>query len=181
MGYQASSIGSIPANGFNWYLIFVESEFNDDLRKEIENHFSALGKEAGKNVLVVRGYDAKEFRRPFSEASALFEERWRVKIDLPALLIMNRPPIEVMDSADALDTTKVICFPLRPVYERNKTIVPFLQELCQTLQDPQALEVLDDINPKGVKKFWQWLTKYVEIKPGAFGVSVDLGKAISDL
>ncbi len=181
MGYQASNIGTIPANGFNWYIVFVEAEFNDDLRKEIENHFSALGKEVGENVLVVRGYDAKEFRQPFSEASALFEERWSVRIDLPALLIMNRPPVEVMDSAIDLDTTKVICFPLRPIYERHRTVVPFLQELCQALQNPQALEVLDEINPSGVKKFWEWLTKYVEIKPGAFGVSVDLGKAISDL
>lgn len=181
MGYSANKIGTIPASGFDWYLIFVESEFIDGLGKEIEDHFKALSKEVGEKNLVVRGFDAKEFREPFSEASALFEDRWSVRIELPALLIMNRPPVEVMDSAIDLDATKVICFPLRPVYESHQTIVPFLQELCQALQNPQALEVLDGLSPSGVKKFWEWLTKYVEIKPGAFGVSVDLGKVISEL
>ncbi len=181
MAYVASNIGTIPGQGFNWYMVFLESAFEDDLRKEIENHFVALGQEAGEKVLVVRVFDAKKFGEPFTEAGALFEERFGIEIKCPALLIMNRPPEDVLGSDDRLETTKVISFPLRPVYEKNRTIVPFLEELCRTLGNPEALKLLDDKDRRGVKKFWAWLTKYAEIKPSVCGVRVDLGKAVTDL
>ena len=181
MGYIASRITTIPGQGYDWYLTFIETEFQDDIRNQIDSHFEALGKEAGERILVVRGYDAKQFRQPISEAAALLDSQWQERFEPPALFVTNRPPQEVLASPQQLYHAKVLCFSLGRIFERDGTIVPFLSRLLDTLAKPEAMEALEGEAQSRFSKWWGWLTQYLEMKPGAFGFSVNLGKAIGDL
>ena len=52
------------------YLIFLEGSFTDEIKKEIDTHFVTLGREVGKDVMVVRGFDPAAFRESVFDADA---------------------------------------------------------------------------------------------------------------
>ena len=52
------------------YLIFLEGSFTDEIKKEIDTHFLTRGREVGKDVMVVRGFDPAAFRESVFEADA---------------------------------------------------------------------------------------------------------------
>ena len=116
MSYIASHIGTVPySREFKWYLIFLECEFEDEIRKEIDANFAALGKEVGGEVLVVRGYDPKTFRESVfakaeqEEAASFYRddsgrsqfdwyeraEKLGFKRGFPLLVVTNKVPSKV--------------------------------------------------------------------------------------
>jgi hypothetical protein len=78
MSYIASHVATIPTRGFEWYLIFLEGPFTDEIKKEIDAHFVTLGREIGKDALVVRGFDPTAFRESVFEAPAFYDVKWNV-------------------------------------------------------------------------------------------------------
>jgi hypothetical protein len=91
MSMIAHRIGSVPTEGFDWYIIFLEGPFPDELGEQIDKYFTTLGKEAGERTLVVRGYDPTKFRMSL-EAPALYGVGdWKL-VDTPALLVTDAVP-----------------------------------------------------------------------------------------
>ena len=73
-------------------------------------------------------------------------------------------------------------FPLREVYEQEKgDISVFLSQLLDALSKEDAFKALEDEEQSGLEKFWGWLSRYVEMKPGFIGFSADLNTAIDDI
>jgi len=181
MGYIASHIATVPSTGFQWYLIFLEGPFADEIRKEIDAHFLTLAREVGKEVLVVRGLDPSAFRRSVYEAPAFFDEKWRKRAEFPALIVTNRVPSEAVSDANALEKGKVIIFPLADVYREHKSIAGFLTELVEALKQEDAIRSLEDLDGNKLQKGWGWLGKYFKLEPGFFGFNLKLNSAIRDL
>ena len=75
MSFVANDIGTIPAGDFDWYVIFFEGIFANELRREIEDNFLILGQKVGRNILVVRGFDPEKFHGSAYEAFESQEQK----------------------------------------------------------------------------------------------------------
>jgi len=181
MSYIASHIVTVPSSGFQWYLIFLEGAFADEMRKEIDAHFLTLGREAGKDVLVVRGFDPTTFRESVYEAPAFFNEKWRERAKFPALLVMNCSPSEALVDAENLDKGKVMILPLDKLYREHKSIAGFLSNLLEALKQKDSLDALENLDGTKLQKGWGWLSKYFKMEPGFFGFNVRINDVIKDL
>lgn len=180
MSMVASKIGTVPTKGFNWYIVLLEGPFGDAIRDQIDKYFVALGKEAGPDVLVVRGYDATAFRNSFIESAALYGPADWKNISVPAIVVTDALPSAV-ESPDGLDRAKVMIFPLKEIYEKYKDISIFFAKLCMALHSDEASNALDKLDRSEIKKHWSWITEYAEMKPTFFGFKIDVGKIIADM
>ena len=181
MSYAATDIATIPAAGFQWYVIFIEGMFSNALQREIEDNFLKLGQKVGRDVLVVRGLDPEEFNASVYEAFREHKPVWIDKLKEPALVVMDTAPATAMKDAQQLDKAKVIIFPLEKIYKDRGSITGFLGELLNALRDAEAQKALETVNKPSLKEKWGWLTKYFSMSPGFFGFGVKLDRVLDDL
>jgi len=181
MSYSASHLATVPASGFKWYLIFLEGSFTDEIRKEIDANFNTLGREVGKDVLVVRGLDPTEFRESVYEASAFLEKKWRERARPPALIVINCAPAEALGNPANLEKCKLMIFSLADVYQEHKSISGFLTYLVDALKQEDALKALETLDGDKLQKVWGWLSKYLTMEPSFYGFSINLDKVLKDL
>ena len=176
----ASKIGTVPTKGFKWYIVLLDGPFGDAIREQVDKYFMTLGKEAGPEVLVVRGYDATQFRNSFIESAAFYGPGdWKM-VDVPAIVVTDALPT-ALEQPDGLDQARVMIFPLRQIYESQKDISIFFGSLLQALHSSEASIALEKLDKANIEKYWSWISEYVELKPSFFGFKADLGKMISDL
>ena len=176
----ASRIGSVPTEGFEWYVVLLEGQFGDEIRSQIDKYFLQLGKGVGADVLVVRGYDPIEFKNSFIESASFYGEGDWKNVDVPALVVTDAVP-KAIESRDGLDGAKVMIFPLRQIYERHKDISIFFDKLIKALHSSDAADALDNLEISKLEKSWGWFSEYAEMKPGFFGFKADLSKMIGDM
>ena len=181
MSYIASHVATIPSTGFEWYLIFLQGSFTDEINKDIDTHFVTLGREVGRDALVVRGFDPATFRESVFEAPAFQDVKWNNRAKFPSLMVTNRAPAEALTEAGVLETGKVMIFPLAEIYAQHKSLSPFLIDLTEALKKEDALSALENMDATNLAKSWGWLSKYLKMEPGFFGFNVKLNDAIKDL
>jgi hypothetical protein len=180
MSMVASKIGTVPTTGFDWYIVLLEGPFANEIREQIDRHFTILGREAGPEVMAVRGYDSTQFRNSFIESAAFYgPEDWKT-VDVPAVVVTDALPTAV-EARNGLDHARVMVFPLRRIYEKDKDISIFFEKLLKALHSPDASAALEKLDTANIEKYWSWLSDYVELKPGFFGFNADVGKMISAL
>jgi len=178
MTYVATNIATVPSEGYKWYLIFLVDHkmLGDPVRREIDDYFLELGRRAGEDALVVRGYDPNTFLESLYAHDAAWEER----VQSPALLVTDKPPAAA-GNPQSVDEARVILFPLREIYDQEQTLAPFLTELIETLNEPEAIEALEKIEKRQQrKKWWGWLP-YLELKPNLWGFGVNFNRVIEDI
>ena len=180
MSFVASTVATVPVSGFDWYVVFLEGPFADEMRKEIDAHFNTFGREAGANVLAVRGYEPTAFRESVYEAAAFYDPDWKERADFPALLVTNVSPSLALSDAEKLKEAKVMLFPLGGIYQERRTITEFLTDLLKALRSEDTLKSLEKLDKSSLKKGWGWLRRYVEMKPGFFGFNVNLNEVLND-
>lgn len=146
MTYIASHIATVPTQGFQWYLIFLESSYEDELHKDIDRHFETLGREVGKDILAVRGFDAATFRDSVYEAPAFLDDTWRARAKFPCLIVTNRVPSQAVSAANMLQQGKVMIFPLAEIYQEQKSIAGFLSDLTEALKQEDTIEALEALD-----------------------------------
>jgi len=176
----ASRIGTVPTEGFDWYIVLLEGPFGNEIREQIDKYFTTLGKEAGPEVMVVRGYDATQFRDSFIDSAAFYGPGDWKTVDVPAIVVTDALPTAV-EQREGLDQARVMVFPLRQIYERHKDISIFFEKLLRVLHSSEASAALEKLDKAKIEKYWSWISDYVELKPGFFGFNADLGKMISAL
>ncbi len=181
MSMLASRIGTVPSEGFDWYVFFIEWEKIDGLREQIENHFTLFGKAAGEKVLAVRGYDPEKFRESILVTQELFSEDEREIFKSTSLLITDTNPATLAEEK-GLENHNLFAFPLQYIYERDGgDISKFLNNLLTALHEPDAIKSLKSLEETRLKKIWGWLSKYPELQPGIGGFKVDLKRLLNDL
>jgi hypothetical protein len=166
----------------------VEGPFGHEIREQIDKYFTSLGKEAGPDVLVVRGYDATTFLNTFIDSAALYATRpgesygpddWK-NVEKPALVVADALP-SAFEKRGGLDKARVMIFPLAEMYNKHKDISLFFEKLLAALHSSEASNALQKLDKHKIEKYWGWITDYTEMKPGFFGFKADLGKIIGDL
>jgi hypothetical protein len=177
MSMIVATLGSVPASGFDWYVLFAEPTLSSEISEQIDKFFLAFGRAAGQKTLAVRGYDREEFRESVVEAGTDF-----YKFDIPqeeaVIIVTNAIPKNGIKFNEVdLASAKVMIFPLGKIYKKNKEISSFLNHLLSALKKsgPNAFDDLTE--PKAVE-MWSWLNQFVEMKPSFFGFKFDLGKSI---
>ncbi len=86
--------------GFDWYVFFLEDNYQDDLRKELSDNFAVVAEELGPDSIAIRGTDRAHFYGALFERYAMAERG----VDggffpLPALMITDTSPRELEDDA----------------------------------------------------------------------------------
>jgi hypothetical protein len=181
MTYIATHAATIPAKGFSWYLIFLECPFTDEVRREIDLHFTTLGCVVGADALVVRGYDPVKFKLSVFEAPAFTDVDWQRWAMSPALLVTNRAPTDVVGDARELERGKVMIFPLDEIYSRSNSLAGFLTQLVQALHEEDSIAALETLDGTRLQRSWGWLSRYIKMEPGFFGFNVRINDAVRDL
>ncbi|SRR5713101_3275186 len=180
----ARKIGTVPTEGFKWYIVLLEGPFVNELREQIDKHFINLGKAAGPDVLVVRGYDPIAFRESVvAEALLGPDHEWKekeVEAECPALMVTDALEKNVNEK-NGLDKASVMIFPLREMYKKDKDISIFFEKLLAALHSDEASDAIKKLDKCTIEKYWDWITEYSEMKPSFFGFKADLGKIFGDL
>src|SRR5262249_25072488 len=152
MGLLASTISTIPASGFKWYLIFLEGPFQREIRKEIDKYFETLAREVGKDALVVRGLDKTSFKDSFDASVLHHDKEWMRRMPSPALIVMDCAPLEAFANLESLNNCKMIIFPIGDIYKEKKSIGGFLESLVNTLKQDDAIKALETVDPGKLEK-----------------------------
>lgn len=181
MSMSVTSMAKIPSQGFDWYVLFLEDRWDDQLRQELVNNFVILGQEVGPDVLVVRGHDVSDFFNQAFEIFALYDKKWKDQIDPPALLVTNIPPAEIEDDRQKLEKAKVILLPLGPRYMRPGSITNVLRELASSLHSTDAMNALQTLDRPEIENRWGWITRYFDLRPNFMGFGVNINQVIDDM
>jgi len=182
MSMVASDIATIPTTGFTWYVLFLEEAWNDPIKIELQNNFLELGREVGRDVLVIRGFDPNEFYSSAYETLTLYDAEWFNRITRPALLISDTAPRLLLEEAAKLSAAKLILIPLTSFRGKPAgTIVELLRHLVTALRDDNALAALHRLEPGALQNGWGWLRDYAELKPSFLGFGVNLNAALDKI
>lgn len=184
MGYIATDIARIPAEGFEWYVFVLLDGWDDPFRNEIERNFDRLVEAVGPDCLVVRGAKTEGFYNQIlnSQLMTLAADEYR-KPPLPALIVSNRAPSNMDASTGVVSTegAKVMIFPLSERYVKPGAVTNFLQKLAENIKNRSFDEIAEDADPKALKSKWRWITEYMELKPNFYGFGVNLNKILEEI
>jgi hypothetical protein len=180
MSYIASSLATVPAAGFSWYVFFVERAWNDPIKQQLRANFEILGQRVGPRTLVVRGYDEQTMANEVVEATVLFDEKFR-SISPPALIVSNRPLLS-LDDPETRQGAKIIGLNVSGAEGSLPDLPDLLDRLVGALADPDAIAALE--NPDDdtrLRRFWGWIARYAILKPTFFGFGIDLNTVLESL
>lgn len=183
MGFVASNFAKIPSQGYDWYVFILEEGWNDQLHLELRENFDNLSTVVGQDVLVVRGSDArpKGFQNEIHNHYALHLRGVDFQRLLSCLMVTNKPPLVDDESSKKLEDAIIMFFPLHDQIRKEGLVVPFLHDLAIAIKNPEAEAALRGLNESVFNEKWSWLSKYFEIKPSFFGVSIKVNEIIDDM
>ena len=181
MSMVASSIATIPAEDFHWYILFLEDKYNDPIKAELHSNFVTFGHEVGPDTMVVRGYDPESFYASVYETLTLYDDEWVARIERPALLVSDTAPRLLLGEPAKLNAAKLILIPLRPFRDKGSgAIVDLLRDLVAALKDDDAVSALQRLDRSVIKSKWGWLSRYLELKPNFMGFGLNLNAVLEE-
>ena len=179
MSMIASDVATIPAEGFSWYVLFLEDAFDDPLKTQLSANFLTLGREVGRDVLVVRGFDPSEFFKSAYETVTLYDPEWTDRLRRPGILVSDTAPRLLLSEPAKLRAAKLIYMPLASFRERpSASLSDLLRQLVAALRDPDADRALSGLEPGAFSRVWGWLARFVELKPNFMGFGVNLNEML---
>lgn len=174
MGFLASSVGRIPATGYEWYVTLLEDGWRDSISEELRENFDVLAAKTGPSVLVVRGLAPEPYSYQVLQAYGLEGEP-----PMPALLLSDTSPSNVEERRANGGSVKTIVLTLRTRKGGRDAVHEVLTEIVNALRDERALEVLQDSNRSQVVKRWGWL-RMLELKPNFMGLGVNVNQLLDE-
>lgn len=168
MGYAARTLATVPRQGFDWYVFYVEDSFDDELRRQLRANFDQLAKQVGPDALVVKALDPDE----------MAIEWGLLGVTPPGLVVADHVPTYGEERAG-----RRIELGLQAEFAKSHSIVGLLQQLVKALNDPEAMAVLDDAHaePGRLRTFWGWVAEYAELKPNFMGFGINGNAIIAQL
>jgi len=118
MSMIASDVATIPCEGFSWYVLFLEDAFDDPLKTQLAANFLTLGREVGRDVLVVRGFDPSEFFQSAYETITLYDPEWTKRLKRPGILVSDTAPRLLLSEPAKLRAAQLIYLPLASFREK---------------------------------------------------------------
>lgn len=182
MGFTATDLLSVPGKerGFDRHVFLLDSEWEDDRRRELLDNVTRFAGEVGRRVLVVQGYEPKQFTYEVLRAYGLEDEAAKGALSL-ALLISDVSPDDLMSQPGSKSKPVSVVLHLSELYSGHGSVTEVLREVAQTVKEPDALEVLRTMDRRRIKDRWGWISRYLEIKPSFFGFGANLGALLQDI
>ncbi len=173
MGYLARSIARIPSAGFDWFVVVLEDDWDDQLRRDIDSNFKNLASRAGPKSLAVRALeDPRGFSEQVHEAYGL-----EAAAPIPALLISDLAPADALQHPDMRSNANTIIFPLGRKGSGTKNLPGLLEKITSALRDDDAIAALKKADKSALRKYWGWL-RFLELKPNFMGFGMNLNRVL---
>lgn len=173
MSYTCTTLGSVSRLGsFDWYIFLLQDGLSDGLRDEIERNFDLLGRALGEPSVIIRGYDPQRLRREVQEAYAAMYSHLG-GVSPPALFVTDLAPGRLHEPNVG---GRFMVFPLRGFRQTNGSVADFLSSLAESLSDPEAVEALKESRSGRFERCWQWVARYLVLRPSfmGFGARLDV-------
>lgn len=174
MGFVATNLAKVPSEGFDWYLFLLTDGWDDSVQKNIINNFDKLSSSVGENCLVIRGADPESFYSELmvtqlGNLSGINDGQ----IVFPSLVLSSHSLQDLEGIDPARDSHLIMLIPLR----LKSDLIEFLRELSETIQSGTPKTLFEENS----KVKWNWLNKYLELKPNICGVGVDFNQILEDI
>jgi hypothetical protein len=177
MGYLATDLLRIKAQGFDWYVLLVEDNYYDQRRSELSRNFEAFARDLGRDALAVRGVDRDAFR---DQVLDIYHVR-RTGCRLPALLITDTLPRRTPDNEERMRHARVVLLSLPSRDWKPGDTSELLQAVARGVGDPEAFNALQQLDPSRFRSKWGWLTRYFDLKPNFMGFGVDVDQILEEM
>jgi hypothetical protein len=169
VGYYLNELGNLPVDeNIHFYIFVVNGQFKEPLYQLVQENFSTIAHRIGSNAVIAFGTDPKAFSTDIAKAylGAADDSYFRM---LPAMLITNAHPMNLTK-----DSTRLLV-PLRDAEARFGGWAQFFALLSDYAcgrndEFVKRFERKEDLISAG--------NKVVELKPGMFGVSVNVNELI---
>jgi hypothetical protein len=185
MAYRVSSINYVPdVEGFNFYVFLIGKSWEGGSISEVEKNFNLIGESLKNKGALIKGFDDESIVRELknkcpgpgfgSKSFSKFVSAGHS--DQAAFLLTSKHP----NSFSAEDDI-AIYLPLRSIVEVYDSMEMFYEDLCNmVLENDESLiakfERVSD-GPGVVEN----ILNDVEIKPGLFGITINIKRLYSKL
>lgn len=170
MGYQLNSLGNLPIDDdVKFYIFVINGQWQEPLYEMIQQNFSSIARSVGKDAAIVQGLNPVEWYGEIAEAYLGKDHNDYFSL-LPALLVSNARPDNVHDE------TLRLLIPLRDVEGRFGGWPQFFSALSAFVQG-RSDELIKRFDAKD--DVFDAANKVMELRPGAFGIAVNLNELIS--
>ena len=69
-------------------MLFLEDSWNDPIKAELQGDFLELGRQVGRDALMIRGFDPDEFYASAYETLTLYDKEWRDRIMRRTIMVL---------------------------------------------------------------------------------------------
>ena len=175
MGYVATDLAKVPAEGFDWYLFLLTDSWKDPIQDDLLGNFDQLVTAVGTECLVVRGANPEAFyNRLVDTQLGKLAGLNRGSTTFPSLVLSSHSLKQMEESSGAVDENIVVLIiPLR----LKRDLHEFMRELARTIKTGDPSTVFGD-QPESK---WAWLSDYLVLKPTFCGLGVDLNPLFSKI
>ena len=171
MGYVLNELANLPIDdNIHFYIFVVNGEYREPLYKMIEDNFKAIARSIGNNAVVAVGAYPQQFTTQVAKKylGKGNSDSGFVKI-LPAMLITNAHPDQLRE-----DSVRLVV-PLREA-ERRFGGWPQFFSLLSSYVRGESDEFLKMFAAS--ENLLDAANKVVGLKPGMFGISVNINELI---
>jgi hypothetical protein len=169
MGYMLNSLGNLPVDdSVKFYVFVINGQWQEPLYGMIAQNFSSIARGIGKHAVIAKGLNPVEWYGEIAE-KYLGKDHDDYFHLLPALLVTDAHPDRVSESSLRL------LIPLRDVEARFggwNQFFALLTDFVQLKSDEfvKRFHAKDDA--------FDVANKVVSVKPGAFGISVNVNELL---
>lgn len=170
MGYMLNSLGNLPVDDdVKFYVFVINGQWQEPLYGIIEQNFSSIARSIGKHAVIAKGLNPMEWYGEVAEKYLGKDHADYFQL-LPALLVTDAHPDRVSEGSLRL------LIPLRDVEARFGGWNQFFALLTDFVQ-LKSDEFVNRFHKK--EDAFDVANKIVSVKPGAFGISVNMNELLS--
>jgi hypothetical protein len=169
MSYLLNSLGNLPVDdGIDFYIFVVNGQWKEPLYEMMEQNFKHIGRSIGDKAVLAMGLNPEEWRSEL-EKKYLGKDSGRFSGLLPLLIITDRHPEDLTD-----DSMRLI-IPLQNVEKRFGGWPEFFRLMSEyvRLENDDFLKNFQDSGTLDAAN------RIVSIKPGMFGISINVNELVS--
>lgn len=178
MSEKVSSFMNVSSGRFRYVFYFVTwNDFVTQIREQLAKQLDPFGEALGERGKVVQAFDSMS-RRAFEQ---VIEKGWSAELKAqisddpdPFLLVIDQDFASFDPGTHRWGLVRLSSF-----YEKPDSIYRLLAMLARRVQREE--DVFEYLRTVVKRKETSRFSKYLEIKPGIFGVSVDISAILEDL
>jgi hypothetical protein len=170
MGYALNELANLPVDeNIHFYIFVVNGQYREPLYDVVQENFMAIAKSIGSEAVIAVGTEPKSFTSQVAEKIFGKDSDGRFFSLLPALIITNAHPDKLTK-----DSVRLVV-PLRDAEERFGGWPQFFSLLSAYVRG-ESNEFVKCFQAN--ENLVGALNKIVSLKPGIYGVSININELI---